>query len=679
MSEARVRSKTGCLTCKNRKKKCDETRPQCQRCKRAGMECLGYEYLDNPVQKPRKPRAKCSAPAALEFPSAAGPSSQPAGASSAPTALGNLSLDLAPGVSWNDVLFPGDTWSFPSNIPGEAHSDLAAIAAFDNPLGISVLPGQSQIARQDSSAVWWNADLGLAEIFSQPVHGNANAPPNPPPEQNLGAPLLLESFLNDQPFVPGMSNAAAGGHSSSDIDQANLCQSLLGLGARTGTSVSSYSASQMSPSCQGSVWPSPVAERDDNSSTADDDSDTEGVMNIFGPTLALDRAVPSNSLPFVISSYLRWTIRTIFEPLKIVPRTRDLLIRRYMRSDDSRCGTMLIATIMESLLKNPMVGVGHFPALAVLQYRVNHKIAMIKSSQIPLPDAHGSDVLAALHDVCELISVQRLISPLSHFMKLLHDVAPVYREACSEPPGTPVHLPTKFLHPEPVLRLFPAMDIVLSLNTGRPMMLQYDVTQTSGGCERILQADNVGVRWMHGVPDHFLLMLARMNMLREEFAPNVDPEIVRELEAGIDSFKPALDESPDSYLRVARLMVQEAWRQVMYIYLHMGLCSVSSNHARVEKALKRFIRLLDGVKPGRTPDIFLVVPAAAAGVAAYKQRDRHTIRQRILGIHECSQVGTSGNDVLRILEELWAMSDVQGRPAIWADLRLACSRVTGIT
>ncbi|KAG8683855.1 hypothetical protein FRC08_014030 [Ceratobasidium sp. 394] len=438
----------------------------------------------------------------------------------------------------------------------------------------------------------------------------------------------------------------------------------------------------MSPSCQGSVWPSPAVEQDDDSSSADDDSDTEGVMDLFSPALVLDRTVPSNSLPFVISSCstdLRWTIRTVFEPLRIARRTRDGLIRRYMRSDDSRHGATLIAAIMESLLKNPVATVGHFPAMAILQSRVNHKLAMLKSSQKPLPDAHGSDVLAALHDVCEMISVQRLLSPLSHFMKLLQEVAPVYREACPEPPGAPIHLPSKLVHPEPVLRLFPAMEIVLSLSTGRPMLHQYDVTQTSDLSEHVLQVDNVGVRWMHGVPDHFLLMLARMHMLRDELGPNVDPWIVQELEAGIDDFKPGLDESLDSYLRVARLAVQEAWRQVMYIYLYMGLCGDSSDNARVEKALKKFMRLLGGVKPGHTPDIFLVVPMAAAGVAAYKQRDRHTVRQRILGIHECSQVGTSGNDVLRILEEVWAMSDIQGRPAIWGDLRLACSRVTGIT
>ena len=36
------RTKTGCLTCRNRKKKCDEGKPICNNCQRGGFECKGY-------------------------------------------------------------------------------------------------------------------------------------------------------------------------------------------------------------------------------------------------------------------------------------------------------------------------------------------------------------------------------------------------------------------------------------------------------------------------------------------------------------------------------------------------------------------------------------------------------------------------------------------------------------
>lgn len=37
-----ARSRGGCLNCKRRKRKCDETRPGCQACEKRGIICEGY-------------------------------------------------------------------------------------------------------------------------------------------------------------------------------------------------------------------------------------------------------------------------------------------------------------------------------------------------------------------------------------------------------------------------------------------------------------------------------------------------------------------------------------------------------------------------------------------------------------------------------------------------------------
>lgn len=39
---AKGRSKTGCITCRRRKKKCDETKPWCQNCQKNAVVCEGY-------------------------------------------------------------------------------------------------------------------------------------------------------------------------------------------------------------------------------------------------------------------------------------------------------------------------------------------------------------------------------------------------------------------------------------------------------------------------------------------------------------------------------------------------------------------------------------------------------------------------------------------------------------
>ena len=42
----KAQAKSGCSTCKDRRVKCDETRPVCQRCIRANITCRGYELQD---------------------------------------------------------------------------------------------------------------------------------------------------------------------------------------------------------------------------------------------------------------------------------------------------------------------------------------------------------------------------------------------------------------------------------------------------------------------------------------------------------------------------------------------------------------------------------------------------------------------------------------------------------
>ncbi|KAK4665548.1 hypothetical protein QC763_402530 [Podospora pseudopauciseta] len=46
------RTKTGCLTCRKRKKKCDETKPECNNCIRGGFVCAGYPPQRGTWQKP---------------------------------------------------------------------------------------------------------------------------------------------------------------------------------------------------------------------------------------------------------------------------------------------------------------------------------------------------------------------------------------------------------------------------------------------------------------------------------------------------------------------------------------------------------------------------------------------------------------------------------------------------
>lgn len=44
MKVKKTRRRTGCLTCRARRVKCDEAKPECQRCSAANVECRGYQH-----------------------------------------------------------------------------------------------------------------------------------------------------------------------------------------------------------------------------------------------------------------------------------------------------------------------------------------------------------------------------------------------------------------------------------------------------------------------------------------------------------------------------------------------------------------------------------------------------------------------------------------------------------
>ncbi|KAF2878079.1 fungal-specific transcription factor domain-containing protein [Massariosphaeria phaeospora] len=67
---AKARSKTGCTTCRKRKKKCDETKPFCMSCQKNNIHCEGYRPIE--VWKSGKERAaearKMSSDVAFQLP-----------------------------------------------------------------------------------------------------------------------------------------------------------------------------------------------------------------------------------------------------------------------------------------------------------------------------------------------------------------------------------------------------------------------------------------------------------------------------------------------------------------------------------------------------------------------------------------------------------------------------------
>ncbi|KAK2755956.1 hypothetical protein FQN54_005753 [Arachnomyces sp. PD_36] len=129
--EVKRRTKTGCLTCRKRRIKCDETHPVCRNCVKSKRECLGYD----PVFRTQPP------------PSAIQPAPNP------PPSL---------------VVAPQNPSSYPNIPPGY-------VAAAAPPPFVPSLPSESPTPSLEQP------DYRTSTDPSQPPH---NSPPAPPPTQN---------------------------------------------------------------------------------------------------------------------------------------------------------------------------------------------------------------------------------------------------------------------------------------------------------------------------------------------------------------------------------------------------------------------------------------------------------------------------------------------------------------
>ncbi|KAG8751396.1 hypothetical protein FRC11_009445 [Ceratobasidium sp. 423] len=64
------------------------------------------------------------------------------------------------------------------------------------------------------------------------------------------------------------------------------------------------------------------------------------------------------------------------------------------------------------------------------------------------------------------------------------------------------------------------------------------------------------------------------------------------------------------------------------------------------------------------------------GIATASPADRSTLRTRLRGVTECSKMGTTANDLINILYDVWTRT--VERPTMWSDLRMACLKITGM-
>lgn len=410
-----------------RRKKCDEKHPICDRCVRAGIECLGYSYLDLPKDKSIRPRTK---PAPRTSPVPAGPSRQRSRNITAATASSSF-LPATPSA-WNNLSQEGSTptlWpsahdSFPSIFP-DANADTIP----NDVLDFSFFPDSTPSTLfdpHDGANGWWETNLAPVPSVNQP-----DQTPNFTPDifsnqlPLTPAPTPGSTSHSSAPFCgldPPPDNSAPPSTSATRLTngQASLLQSLLSLGQPHELPLApSRSICATPSSSRGSSWPSPDVECEEESSATSEESDPEGVVEIFRAP-ALDSNVESNSLPFVLQSCkqlvyfgqrklipelladAKWISQTVFEPLRMAHLAREWVTRRYVDSEDSRHTITLVANVVRALTSRTSLQDSYLPSLSMLRNRVLTSLAVARSTPNPSRELDMREASDALDNTIEV-------------------------------------------------------------------------------------------------------------------------------------------------------------------------------------------------------------------------------------------------------------------------------------
>ncbi|CAE6449206.1 unnamed protein product [Rhizoctonia solani] len=597
-----IRSINGCYTCKNRKKKCDETHPHCLRCIGMGIQCGGYPPLENPDSRGVMRRARPILPA---------PGAK----------RGTTFKMVTPGSSKRSVFHTSASASGPA------------------------ATGQSQAANEERNAP--NEPPGQITTFSQ-FPDPPQAPPAPLPPLNTTRSLATQpivptqsrdvshnvgklptnSLASSDSHLPTSSRNSSTGTSSLELVHPRTADSRLeevhaylapgqmdsvhGPSAiehpRNELSVLAQSSSlgSLSSGSSGSL-PSLSFSPSEEDECASDDEDPEGVGQVMCMTPTPDPHAQSNTLPFILQSYARWANFSVFEPSRIAYQLRDNILNRFSSSQTSRNRVILIANAITAIGRDTKFNARSTSIVAMLYDESQQSIAHVTSKR-PASRRELDIPLAskAFDHFVEMLLLQCWAIGPRNLMGLMHAAAPVFRRACPEPAEQLVSLPRILLESEFHLRQFAESDVLLTLVSGRSMFFKYDVGFTEETWNRIALED--GLQWLRGLPGQFLVLLAWINGLCEEFGVNVDPQLVIEIESRIRDTRFTPGVSSDPILTVRRLAVKECWRQTVYVYLYMALCGVGADDPRVAGAVKAFTRIINGVKPGHNPDNFLLIP-----------------------------------------------------------------------
>ncbi|KEP53353.1 putative fungal Zn(2)-cys(6) binuclear cluster domain protein [Rhizoctonia solani 123E] len=149
-----------------------------------------------------------------------------------------------------------------------------------------------------------------------------------------------------------------------------------------------------------------------------------------------------------------------------------------------------------------------------------------------------------------------------------------------------VSFPRTFSTPQYELKRFVMLDTIATLVLGVPPLIEYGY---DGECDPVSH----GLECIHGVPVVLVETICQVNSWRagSRVAPLDDWKTLEKRVMNWQTQPPIGEGGEGAVENIARFAIQESWRQVVLIYIYMGMCGASSHDARVQASIRQIIQL----------------------------------------------------------------------------------------
>ncbi|KAF8754365.1 hypothetical protein RHS01_06274 [Rhizoctonia solani] len=568
MAPSSLRSRTGCLTCKNRRKKCDEGRPRCERCVRGGFECLGYEHHGK--------RALAGAPAPDQTQSSTPGSSSVSPGPSIPPQTSSSSMDI------------GDTFPSPLDVdlstPGAGPSTSAVPPPMINiQSGFSGL-GSSNGGLQSPSGTGLSGLQSFLDSLGPP-------PASDVPLDGLMNPSTLDGtdMFNGFGSLLGMGMPTLPTFGQQTVPYAHIETTDADPGLGTSTVASDAAFNELGAELIASHQT--VARPHEGLLLADDeedDIDPEGLLAEVERSMRSMKLGSGEHLTELYDFYLMFFSRLVFEPIRIYQNLASVLLERFQTSEVMRHSMLAIAYLYRSLYDRAATP-------TVLQYT---KPRMSPSTK--------------LSGIIEVLFFEYSYGGCNSYYRLLEQAKPYVQSLVG---GNVIDFMSLRGKETFDIRIFSWCDILSAMALSRPTLFMYEtnidhmLTVDPDNPIIIPLDDDVGLEWMVGCPNVMIVLMARISALRDSGISQQE-KIARaeEIERLIRAWQARPAQRPIPSSRSS------------------AIHKVGPLHRVIKDAVRQIISLAQTIPAGRNPDIFL-----PAGAACISRKDRSFLRSRLAG------------------------------------------------